>query len=282
MGAMVVLFSGIIGLLVYQNKTSDRATQISQVRESRPSVDSQTSNIPSVSSNSSLANTNANSSAVSPIENLKQTGVSVGSANVASAPADAEKNQQAVDATSGVSVQSEPKLGAAPPIVAAQPPPAAKALELPVNGRNVAGLKVENERDKKKDETAASADEVIAQNAQNNDQRASREMSPNAKSSTNRAAGPRQVQSQTQTQNQIQNLPQGGVALMSSLRTAGGKKFELRDGIWYDTSYTGQGKKDVKRGTEKFLRLDAGLRSIADQIGGTVVVVWNGQAYKIK
>ena len=68
---------------------------------------------------------------------------------------------------------------------------------------------------------------------------------------------------------------------MSSLRTAGGKKFELRDGIWYDTSYTGQGKKDVKRGTEKFLRLDAGLRSIADQIGGTVVVVWNGQAYKI-
>jgi hypothetical protein len=70
--------------------------------------------------------------------------------------------------------------------------------------------------------------------------------------------------------------------LLSSIRTAGGKKFELRDGIWYDTSYTGQRKKDFKRGTEKYIRLDAGLRGIADQIGGTVVIVWNGQAYKIK
>ena len=70
--------------------------------------------------------------------------------------------------------------------------------------------------------------------------------------------------------------------MLSSINTAGGKKFELRDGIWYDTSYTGQGKKDVKRGTEKYIRLDAGLRNIADQIGGTVVIVWNGHAYKIK
>jgi len=137
----------------------------------------------------------------------------------------------------------------------------------------------ENERDKKKDEQAAVADEVVAQN---NDQRAQREMAPNAKSAP-RTNGPRQVQSQTQiNQNQIQTLPQGGASVMSSLRTAGGKNFELRDGIWYDTAYSGQGKKDVKRGTEKFLRLDAGLRSIADQIGGTVVVVWNGQAFKIK
>jgi hypothetical protein len=97
-----------------------------------------------------------------------------------------------------------------------------------------------------------------------------------------KAAGPRQVQAQTQNQVTIDGTDRAAGSTLSNLRTAGGKKFEFRDGIWYDTAYTGQSKKNVKRGTEKFLRLDAGLRNIADQIGGTVVVVWNGQAYKIK
>ena len=282
MGAMVVLFSGIIGLLVYQNKTADRASQVSQVRDSRPAAVPETSEVsPQFSTNSSsIANSNASSA--SPVENLKQTGVSVGSANVAAAPANEEKAQPADKVTSADVAVSEPKLASAPTVGAPQPPPA-KVAELPTAGRNVADLKAENkvetERDKKKDEPVSLMDSSVAQN---NDQRTQREMAPNAKSAP-RTNGPRQVQSQTQiNQNQIQTLPQGGASVMSSLRTAGGKNFELRDGIWYDTAYSGQGKKDVKRGTEKFLRLDAGLRSIADQIGGIVVIVWNGQAYKIK
>jgi hypothetical protein len=140
------------------------------------------------------------------------------------------------------------------------------------------------------DERAKSAksEDKVAQNnelSKNDVQDNVRNQSPGANSVKLRSAGPRQVQSQNQTQTQAQaegaDLSAARKAV-SNLRTAGGKKFELRDDIWYDTAYTGQGKKDVKRGTEKFLRLDAGLRSIADQIGGTVVVVWNGQAYKIK
>jgi hypothetical protein len=279
MGAMVVLFSGIIGLLVYQNKSADRSAEISKVRDSSPSAVTQANNdSPQASTNSSTLS-NSNASSTSPIENLKQTGVAVGSANVAIEPTNDEKNPPADKVTSSDVAVSEPKLASAPTVGAPQQPPPAKPAELPENGRNVTALKAESERDKKKDEQAAVADEVIAQN---NDQRTQREMAPNAKSAP-RTNGPRQVQSQTQiNQNQIQNLPQGGASVMSNLKTSGGKTFEMRDGIWYDTSYTGQGKKDVKRGTEKFLRLDAGLRSIADQIGGTVVVLWNGQAYKIR
>jgi hypothetical protein len=65
-------------------------------------------------------------------------------------------------------------------------------------------------------------------------------------------------------------------------RSVGGKNFEMRGGVWYDSAYHGGGTKDVKRGTEKYLKLDEGLRSIANDLGGIVIIVWNGKAYKIK
>ena len=65
-------------------------------------------------------------------------------------------------------------------------------------------------------------------------------------------------------------------------RNVGGKTFEMRSGVWYDSAYDGGGTKDVKRGTEKYLKLDEGLRNIANSLGGTVVIVWNGRTYKIK
>ena len=77
-----------------------------------------------------------------------------------------------------------------------------------------------------------------------------------------------------------QSAPSG--AGVSGVRTAGGKKFEMKQGAWYDTSYRGQGTKNVRRGTSEYRDLDGGLRSIAESIGGTVVVVWNGKAYRIQ
>ncbi|MCC6825068.1 MAG: zf-HC2 domain-containing protein [Acidobacteria bacterium] len=68
----------------------------------------------------------------------------------------------------------------------------------------------------------------------------------------------------------------------SGTRSVGGKSFSLRGGVWYDTAYKGGAATEVKRGSDKFAQLDEGLRSIANQISGTVVVVWSGRAYKIK
>jgi len=137
---------------------------------------------------------------------------------------------------------------------------------------------------KAEDRGAGQSNELGKMDAQNNAQsNVQREMSPGSNNAKLRSVSPRQVQSQTQTQAQADGVDvTANGRTFSNLRTAGGKKFEFRDGIWYDTAYTGQGKKDVKRGTEKYIRLDAGLRSIGDQIPGTVVVVWNRQAYKIK
>jgi len=65
-------------------------------------------------------------------------------------------------------------------------------------------------------------------------------------------------------------------------RNVGGRTFNNIGGTWYDSAYTKQKQKTVNRGTSEYLKLDSGLRSIADSLGGTVVILWNGKAYKIQ
>lgn len=65
-------------------------------------------------------------------------------------------------------------------------------------------------------------------------------------------------------------------------RFAGGKSFRKSGGMWVDSAYSNQATKNVKRGTDEFNRLDSGLKSIANSLPGTVVVVWKSSAYKIQ
>ncbi|MDQ6787007.1 MAG: hypothetical protein M3033_09390 [Acidobacteriota bacterium] len=68
----------------------------------------------------------------------------------------------------------------------------------------------------------------------------------------------------------------------SETKTIAGKTFRRDGGVWYDASYSGQSTTNVRRGTGDYKKLDAGLRSIADAFGGTVVVVWKAKAYRIQ
>lgn len=68
----------------------------------------------------------------------------------------------------------------------------------------------------------------------------------------------------------------------SGRRQVNGKAFSQSGGVWYDSAYQGQSTKDVRRGTNEYKKLDAGLRSIAESLGGTVVVVWKEGAYRIR
>ncbi len=65
-------------------------------------------------------------------------------------------------------------------------------------------------------------------------------------------------------------------------RQVGGKTFSRENNVWYDSAYGGQGATNVRRGSEDFKKLDAGLRSVADSLGGTIVVLWKGKAYRIQ
>ena len=54
-------------------------------------------------------------------------------------------------------------------------------------------------------------------------------------------------------------------------------------GGWIDQKFkSSMAMKSISRGSDEFQALDSGLRSIAQQLGGQVIVVWKGHAYLIK
>lgn len=66
-------------------------------------------------------------------------------------------------------------------------------------------------------------------------------------------------------------------------RSVGGRKFNRQGKAWVDSKFkSSMSVRSVARGSEDFDKLDSGLRSIANQLGGEVVVVWKGKAYRIR
>jgi hypothetical protein len=66
-------------------------------------------------------------------------------------------------------------------------------------------------------------------------------------------------------------------------RTIGNRVFQNLDGVWRDNAYSGQTTVMVTRGSDEYKKLDGGLRSIADSFRGeTVIIVWQGKAYRIR
>ncbi|MFL6231163.1 MAG: zf-HC2 domain-containing protein [Pyrinomonadaceae bacterium] len=69
-------------------------------------------------------------------------------------------------------------------------------------------------------------------------------------------------------------------------RSAGGRKFRREGNAWIDTAYnSSQATANVRRNSEQYRALVADepeIGRIADALGGEVVVVWKGRAYRIK
>jgi len=66
-------------------------------------------------------------------------------------------------------------------------------------------------------------------------------------------------------------------------RSVGGRKFRKQGKAWVDQKFkSSMTLKSVARSSDEFNSLDSGLRSIAQQLGGEVIVVWKGKAYLIK
>jgi hypothetical protein len=74
-------------------------------------------------------------------------------------------------------------------------------------------------------------------------------------------------------------------ARSAETRSVGGRSFRRDGGAWVDTAYSsGRATVNIRRGSEQYRALVAdepGLRAIADQLSGEVIVVWKGRAYRI-
>ncbi|MDQ6654095.1 MAG: zf-HC2 domain-containing protein [Acidobacteriota bacterium] len=68
-------------------------------------------------------------------------------------------------------------------------------------------------------------------------------------------------------------------------RSVSGRHFRHQGNAWIDKGYkSSRGTINVARGSEQFRSLVAdepGIRAIAEQLGGEIIVVWKGRAYRI-
>ena len=283
MGGLVLVLGGMMGFIVLRNSYSGDVT-ISQVEE--PQYSQSANSTMANSSAASVANTTASSNA---------------SANVpGEIPRTVGTSEESADQT--LATQATP----APPPTTTTDSLAPVAAPAPMDKAGAGDQPVMKEAPKlaksevdvaKAEEKRADRDQESAKKDAGYDNKNMREQSPQNQvqmmpNTASKSAGPSRNEMQrdnrvynddtTQRAKQAERSAPSGAGVVGGVRTAGGKKFELKQGAWYDTSYRGQGTKNVRRGTSEYRALDGGLRSIAESIGGTVVVVWNGKAYRIQ
>ena len=72
----------------------------------------------------------------------------------------------------------------------------------------------------------------------------------------------------------------------SESRPVNGRRFQRRNGVWVDVAYNSSvATINLTRGSEQYRALIAdepGIDSIVKQLGGEVILVWKGRAYRIK
>lgn len=80
-----------------------------------------------------------------------------------------------------------------------------------------------------------------------------------------------------------ENKPTPSSEAASATRSVGGRKFQRQGSAWVDVKFkSSMSVRNLTRGSDEFASLDSRLRSIAQQLGGEVIVVWKGKAYRIQ
>ena len=259
MGVLVVAFAGVLVYLV---------TKRSPVADSTVAMEQRVSNANAAIPYAGIdTNTNTNDATAAP-----QTATSALTNTISNATrsANSSANTPAGAATRNLPVGGATVDGLAAP---APPPAAESSSSLPINGRRLESLPLE----KPKDESMADTAERLRDDKVTTRSEVLAESDNRAAAMAKRApGGPYRAQSQ----NQAQLNNQAGAAPVT--RRVGGKTFRNTDGAWYDSAYHGQPTTNVARGTDQFNKLDSGLRSIANELTGVVVVVWKDKAFRIQ
>lgn len=282
LGALVLIFGGLLAVTFLKSVSPKSSEEISQMRETPTTTDSATnsaaappaltesnraamSNLSLMSSNASAANSAARAASPNaPAANVPTKAVS--------------PNSNAAAISNGQTIAGDQKA----------------KNELPQDADKDApktNLKIENQTT---DVIAAAGAARLAEQkkqssedenrARKNDDKeialsdaappAAKPVQPSSVTATRRAAAPESA---------MAKKAQNKEADKTETRFVGGKTFRRGDGgVWYDSSYGGQSATNVRRGTSEYQKLDFGLRSIADNLDGTIVVVWKSKAYRIQ
>jgi len=169
--------------------------------------------------------------------------------------------------------QSQPTFAAEPTEAAAPPPPAPTALDA---NKVAEARRQDNEADLQK-----RRDDALSRTRTENEvARAGPAKGGPSRNNSNNLGGYGSLMSRSADKDE---KAAGNAA---ETRKVSGRMFHREGNIWVDSAYdSGRATVNVKRGSEQYRALIAdepALRSVAEQLGGEVIVVWKGTAYRIR
>jgi hypothetical protein len=258
MGALVLVFGGLLGFLVLQNSKLMTGTEVSQVANKAPDQPQYPAQEPVARTANSVAASNANIAMPTGAPNFHGT--------------------MDVEATPGPGIPiDEAKTGEDKQISRENPkgPPEERPADI-LTERNDGTVVRKAETTSELQNKTANEAKPSMPGGQPAPASAAPPPPPPAK--TDARARDERVKDSDDKEKKLSAF--GSAA--SGHREVNGKSFSRVGSVWYDAAYQGQQTKDVRRGTNEYRKLDSGLRSIADRLGGTVVVVWRDGAYRIQ
>jgi len=253
MGALVLVFTGFIGYVVLTNMgggdtavSTQNSTMVGETARG-PSADD-----PGVMANEDFSAAVSNTANMAMNANRGEIVENNVADNAAANRAVARQDSEVANAMTGrdlaASLPAPPPPRPAEDAAVAQASPAREERESSIQQQKVENLP----------RPAKAPAITVAPPAGETRERAAARMAENDASEAKRAAGP------------------------PARRVEGGKSFELRGNVWYDTAYSGQSLTDVRRGTDAYRALDSGIRAIADKFTGTVVILWKEKGYRVR
>ncbi len=261
MGALVILFGGIIGFTVLQNLNPSQNSEVSQSTERPNDTKEKTSegiSVQPATNSTNIANMSFNSNIA-----------------VAASPT-TENNAVSNKIASNLNAKQEQKK---PTVLLSETPRDESPRE--DDASSLALLK---------DKKDAAVDREMAGSVPEN--------KPETKKEVERSmSGSVDVVKSAPSPSKLKDLPVNGRSTDSistsakqrknsqpaiETTTVSGKTFKRRENVWYDAAYNGQGTTNITRGTKEYKKLDKDLRVIVENLGGTVVVMWKEKAYQIQ
>lgn len=285
MGGLVLVFGGLLSFTILQN-LGGGATSISQIADAPAARGPMAQPEPEYSESSNTVS-NASNVAVN-INSASAPGVASSDAAANSAPLGTvleptetvTEEKMETREVAGISVDgaSTGKAGEIAPAAAA-PPAKPAAIEQPKDADLARARKEENKLAEAEKSDAATVT-VTADDAK---KRSVKSKQANEAQLRSQAGGPMKAKPGPSRDSQ-QNFPNraDNTFEMPITKNVGGRSFTFRNGAWYDSAFRGQPTINVRRSSDEYRKLDRGLRSIAESISGTVVVVWGAKAYRIQ
>ncbi len=263
MGALTLLFVGIIGFIALKNNQQE----IAQLEE-MPKV---ASDVKLDKTNQLVSNKIQNSNAASSVANIVTT-------NAATNTEIAKASNVAINPPSKPAVTNSP----VSPI--AEPKREDKTASNSVSGAIMSDSKDNSVADESVKSTQESETKSVLNQPSPVVTARTESSSSDQEKMASAPASPSKKQKNSENDANLSGLSNDKARSVSKNNTkiVSGKTFRNEKGVWIDSNYNGGTVKNVSKGTNDFKKLDSGLRNIANNFSETVIIVWKSKAYQIQ